>query len=85
MENDMEIWRRNVAYFDKERDRIKKEYGEDTFVVIQNQQIVDSGPNRFDLSRQYHGQHVLINSIKASERKVEIPSPEVRRFRKPAE
>ena len=77
MSEENKLWIRNVEYFDREKDNIRRQYGEDMFVVIRNQQIVDSGSDKLDLARKYDKQSVLITSIRSSGRFVELPSPKI--------
>lgn len=70
----MREWRNNVSYFETNKDRIRKEYGEQTYVVIEDQQIIDTGLDNMVLAEKYISKQVLITSIKDSERVVKIPS-----------
>lgn len=72
----LEEWEKNVAFFKENAGRIKQQYGEEAFVVIQNQQVVDSGSDKILLNVKYQNQPALILSYKDSTKIVELPSPE---------
>ncbi len=73
----MNEWKKNVDFFQENKELIKKQYGEEAFVVIKDQQIIDSGDDKFKLGAKYQSQHVLISNYKDSTKIVEISSPEV--------
>jgi len=75
--NELKTWRKNVDYFHREIDRIEREYGRKTYVVIRNQGVVDSGDDKFELSRKYHDNNVLIVSIDSLERIHKLRSPRI--------
>ena len=53
LENIDEGLKKNADFFEKNKDKIRKKYGEKTYVVIKNQEIIDSGPNNFELAKKY--------------------------------
>lgn len=71
-----EMWNKNREYFEREKERIRMEYGEETFLAIRDQQIIDSGKSDMDLFKKYDSRFISIMSIKSIEEVIDMSSPE---------
>jgi len=69
---------KECKFFESNIDKIRKQYGETTYIAIHDQKIIDSDPDKFVLAKKYPNRVLLITSIKDYNRVVEIPSPEIR-------
>ena len=54
---------RNHAYFLSHLSDIKEQYGEKTYVVIREEDVIDSGKDKQALCKTYKGQRVYINAV----------------------
>ena len=71
-------WEREVEHFEQNKDKIREEYGETTYVAIRNQEIIDYDEDEFALvkrmNREYPDNNILIQSVKhAEETYIEMP------------
>jgi hypothetical protein len=75
-----EDWKRQVAYFEKHKEEIRKQYGE-AYVAICDGQIIASDPDEWKLvertEKEKRDRLIFIASVKDSETVIEFPSPEI--------
>lgn len=68
MEDELKILERENKYFDNHIEDIVKRFGEDTFVAISGEQVVDHDANMFDLTmrftKNYGNKPALITSVR---------------------
>ena len=69
-------WDRNVKFLNENRDRLSRIYDEGTYLVIENQGVIDSGYDAVELMKKYipHRRKVLVTKLNPPF--VEISTPE---------